>query len=52
VEDDIDVSQYERKNENSRIIAVFQKDEARFPHPHLKLQNNTLLIDKFHSKIE
>lgn len=49
VEYDMDVSQYERKNKNSRIIAVFENGEARFPHPHLKLQNNTILIDKFRS---
>lgn len=45
----MDVSQYERNIENSRIIAVFENGEARFPHPHLKLQNNTILVDKFRS---
>lgn len=50
VEEDWTVSEFEKKHPDYRIIIVFQNNKAKFPHKHLKLKNNKVMVEKFDSK--
>jgi UDP-N-acetylglucosamine 2-epimerase (non-hydrolysing) len=50
MDEDLDVSGFENKHPYSRIIVVFEENQARFPHKYLKLKNKTILVEKFNSK--
>lgn len=50
IDENINVSEFEKINPGSSIIAVFKKGEAKFPYADLNLKNKTIMIDKFNLK--
>ena len=51
VDEEIDVAGFERKYPDSRIMIVFDDDEAKFPHKHLLLKNKTVILEKYQSSL-
>lgn len=49
VDEEIDVAEFERKYPDSRIMIVFDEDEAKFPHEHLNLKDKTVILEKYQS---
>ena len=47
VYEEIDASGFERKHPNSRIIMVFDGENAQFPHSSLPLKNKSVIVEKF-----
>jgi UDP-N-acetylglucosamine 2-epimerase (non-hydrolysing) len=51
IDENINVVEYETKNKNSLIRFVFDEDEVKYPYPLLPLNNKTVIIDRFNSKL-
>ncbi|HTX61868.1 MAG TPA: UDP-N-acetylglucosamine 2-epimerase (non-hydrolyzing) [Methanobacterium sp.] len=51
VEEEIDVSGYENKHPQSRIIMVFNEDKAVFPYRSLQLEGKTIILKRFQTNI-
>lgn len=49
VDEEIDVSGFEKKHSYSKVMVVFKGENAQFPHGSLSLKNKTVLLEKFNS---